>query len=90
MNEQAIPNDIIIRSRAYVEISGVQSVISFDEESVFLETVAGELIIEGEGLSVSTLDTDKGIVKLSGKIGGLYYNTSSPKPKKGLFRRGGD
>jgi sporulation protein YabP len=90
MNEQAIPNDIIIRSRAYVEISGVQSVISFDEESVFLETVAGELIIEGEGLSVSTLDTDKGIVKLSGKIGGLYYNTSSPKPKKGLFRRAGD
>lgn len=87
MNEQARPQDIIIRSRAQTEINGVKSVISFDEESVCLETVMGELLLEGEGLNVSTLDTDKGIVHLSGRINGLYYNTDASEPKKGFFGR---
>ena len=87
MNEQAKQNDIIIRSRGYVEVCGVESVISFDDESVCLESVMGELLIEGEELSVGTLDTDRGIIKLTGKINGVYYNTSSPKPQKGLFGR---
>lgn len=87
MNEQSKQNDIIIRSRGYVEVCGVESVISFDDESVCLESVMGELLIEGEELSVGTLDTDRGIIKLTGKINGVYYNTSSPKPQKGLFGR---
>lgn len=87
MNEQTKQHDILIKSRGYVEICGVESVVSFDEESVCLESVMGELIIEGEELSVGTLDIDKGIVKLTGKINGVYYNTTSPKPQKGLFGR---
>ena len=87
MNEQPKQHDILIKSRGMVEICGVESVISFDDESVCLESTLGELIIEGEDLSVGTLDTDRGIVKLSGKINGVYYNTSSPKPQKGFFGR---
>lgn len=87
MNEQSKQHDIIIKSRGNVEISGVESVISFDDESVCLESIMGELLIEGEELNVGTLDTDRGIVKLTGKINGIYYNTSSQKPQKGLWGR---
>ncbi|MBQ8207735.1 MAG: sporulation protein YabP [Clostridia bacterium] len=87
MNEQARPHDIIIRSRAHMDINGVKSVISFDEECVCLDTVMGELMIEGEELNVSSLDTDRGTVQLSGKINGLYYNTQTSEPKKGFFGR---
>ncbi len=87
MNEQAKQHDILIRSRGYIEICGVESVTSFDDESVCLESVMGELIVEGEELRVGTLDTDKGVVRLTGKINGVYYNTSSPKPQKGFFGR---
>ena len=87
MNEQAKQHDIIIRSRGYVEICGVESVISFDDESVYLESTMGDILIEGEELKVGTLDTEKGIVKLTGKINGVYYNTTTPKPQKGLFGR---
>ncbi len=87
MNEQAKQHDILIKSRGCVEISGVESVISFDDEGVCLESVMGELLIEGEELNVGTLDTDKGIVKLTGKINGVYYNTASPKAQKGFFGR---
>ena len=87
MNEQANKHDILIRSREYIEICGVETVVSFDEESVCLESVMGELLIEGEELNVGTLDTDKGVVKLTGKINGIYYNTSTQKTRKGFFGR---
>lgn len=87
MNEQSKQHDILIKSRENVEISGVESVISFDDESVCLESIMGELLIEGEELNVGTLDTDRGIVKLTGKINGIYYNTSSQKTQKGLWGR---
>ena len=87
MNEQVNKHDILIRSREYIEICGVETVVSFDEESVCLESVMGELLIEGEELNVGTLDTDKGVVKLTGKINGIYYNTSTQKTQKGFFGR---
>ena len=87
MNEQARPHDIIMRSRARMEISGVQNVISFDEESVCLETVMGEMMIEGENLRVSSLDTDRGNILLDGKVNSLYYNTQNGESKKSFFGR---
>ena len=87
MNEQSRPHDISIRNRGHMEICGVLNVTSFDEESVCLETVMGDMVIEGEALKVSSLDTDRGTVMLDGKINGLYYNTSSSEPKKGFLGR---
>lgn len=87
MNEQARPHDIIIKSRANMELCGVLNVISFDEQSVCLETSMGEMVIDGENLHVSALDTDRGTITLDGKINGLYYSTDSADAKKGLFGR---
>ncbi len=87
MNEQIRPHDIIIKSRAHMEICGVENVTSFDEENVCLETVMGEMMIEGENLHVSSLDTDRGTVLLDGKINGIYYNTQMSESKKGFFGR---
>lgn len=87
MNEQSRPHDISIRGRGHMEICGVISVTSFDEESVCIETVMGDMVIEGDSLKVSNLDTDRGTVMLDGKINGLYYNTVSSESKKGFFGR---
>ncbi|MBQ8005845.1 MAG: sporulation protein YabP [Clostridia bacterium] len=85
MNEQTIAHDITIKSRGHMELSGVENVVSFDEETVCLETVMGEMIIEGEELHVSALNTEKGTVLLLGKINGLYYNTVKSESKKSFF-----
>ncbi len=87
MNEQPKLHDIIIRSRSKVEISGVTNVVSFDEEGICLESEMGEMLIEGRGLRVSSLDTDRGKIYIDGTIDGLYYNTNTNEPKKGLFGR---
>lgn len=80
-------HDIIIRSREHVNIGGVKNVLSFDETSCCLETLDGELVIEGEGIRIGTLDTEKGRVALDGRITALYYNTESAPQRTGLFGR---
>ncbi len=87
MTEQSIKHDIIIKSRSGADINGVKNVISFDEESVCLDTCMGELVIEGEELNVSTLDTENGIIRLSGRINSVYYTNTEPVNKKGFFGR---
>ncbi len=76
---------VLIRGRSHLEITAVTDVISFDEESVNLETEMGEMLVDGEGLHVGTLDTQKGVVVIDGRINGLYYRTEQPR-KKGIGR----
>ena len=70
-----------LSARTQAEISGVTEVESFDEHSVVLVTDCGDMTVEGEGLHVSTLDIARGIVEISGQIGGIYYSDASAPPK---------
>ena len=41
---------ITLRNRKVLAVNGVYEVVSFDESSVVMKTVCGELVIEGDGL----------------------------------------
>ena len=50
MNENvsnAEKNDILIRSRKHIDITGVRDVVSFDDRTVMLVTSGGDLAVEG-------------------------------------------
>ena len=70
-----------------LEVNGIIDVVRFDDVSVVLQTVCGELTIEGNGLKMSVLDTDKGIVSLDGQVDSIYYSEETNEPKKRLFGR---
>lgn len=76
-------------NRDGIKIRGVSEVVSFDEGGVALETPLGNMAIEGEGLRVTTLNTDDGIVEILGRINGIYYYDVKPSAKHGLFSRRG-
>ena len=80
-------HEIKIIKRKEMSISGVEEVISFDEESVRLMSIEGEIYIEGEDIKIGVLDTDRGLVTLSGKINGFYYVSEDKGTKKGFFSR---
>ena len=69
--------------RAGIEITGVKDVVSFDENGVVLETVCGSMAVEGEALRVTELELTVGRVSVEGRIVGVYYFDSTPKPQKG-------
>lgn len=78
--------DITVKNRTKMSISGVTEVISFDETAVNLKTVCGELCVEGEGLHIGVLDTERGVVSLEGStIDGIYYPRPDGGDRKGFF-----
>lgn len=80
-------HDIKLFSRKEMSISGVREVVSFDEESVRLMSVEGEIYVEGENIKIGVLDTDRGVVTLTGKINGFYYVNEDKGEKKSFFSR---
>ena len=77
--------EIIMRARAELDIVGVDEVINFDEEQVHLKSVDGEMMVEGTGIKIDTLDTERGVVKLNGRINAIYYASDPDKAKKGFL-----
>lgn len=77
---------VTLEDRSTMTVSGVTEVVSFDEETVVLDTVLGRLTIEGSSLHIQTLDVAAGIVSLSGRIDGLGYESVS---EEGGARQGG-
>ena len=80
-------HEIYLKHRREMNINGVKDVDSFDDGMTVLQTTDGELTVEGEGLKIGTLDTDRGIVTVSGKINAIYYSNDDGAEKRGLVSR---
>jgi sporulation protein YabP len=76
-----------IDARNSLEVCGVEEVLEFDEEMVRLKSSEGALDIEGSGIKIDVLDTESGVVKLTGRINALYYENGGAKEKRGLFHK---
>ena len=80
-------NNIFIYSRESINISGVKSVESFDEQRITMCIDEDVLCVEGDNLSITELDLEKGNVKASGNINALYYSDSQNTSKQGFFSK---
>ncbi|MBE6530746.1 MAG: sporulation protein YabP [Ruminococcaceae bacterium] len=78
-------HDISLNMRKHMDITGVRDVVSFDEQSVILTTVCGEMTVEGRDIKIGVLDTDRGIVSLDGKVDAVFYSNSDENKRQGLF-----
>lgn len=86
MSEKSLKHSsILIKERKDVSVDGVENVIGFDEFYVSLSTVAGKIVIEGQGLKIESLCKDTGEILISGKISGVFY--TEEKTAKNLFAR---
>ena len=66
-------NNIIIENRKRINISGVKECLSFDDETVMLETTLGGVTIKGEKLHIINFDTKTGDFLLEGKLHAVAY-----------------
>ncbi|MBR5516292.1 MAG: sporulation protein YabP [Clostridia bacterium] len=66
-------HSVIAENRESIVLCGVDEVLSYDEESVVMQSVLGQLTIEGEGLNIVKLNLDEGEVCINGKLNALYY-----------------
>lgn len=80
-------HEVYVRQREELNVKGVKDIDSFDESGAVLQTVEGELSVEGNDLKIGILDTDRGIVTITGKINGVYYSSDQPDQKRSLWSR---
>ena len=78
-------HNIIIDDRKKLTLSGVKDVISFDDETLLLETVLGRLTVKGAGLHIVNFDTASGDLFAEGKIYAAVY--TSDETNGGFFSR---
>ena len=77
--------NIIIEDRKKLTLSGVKDVISFDDETLLLETVLGRLTVKGAGLHIVNFDTASGDLFAEDKIYAAVY--TSDEKNGGFFSR---
>lgn len=85
MNENIQSHCLNLENREKVSVSGVKNVVSFDDKSILLETVMGNLNIRGNDMQISSFDAQTGELQAGGHIGALYY--TGEDRKGGFFSR---
>lgn len=76
-----------LSNREILNLTGIEDVISFDEMSVYLVTGNGNLLIEGTGLHITTLDVSAGNMTIEGFIRSMTYNDKENVKKGGFFSK---
>jgi len=81
-------HQISLKNRESMEVSGVTDVISFDERSVILNTVCGNMAVDGTALHIHVLSMEQGLVTMDGKIDSVTYyeqDYEENSGKRGFF-----
>lgn len=84
MNENIIfgSQEIKIIDRSTISLSGINKIVSFDDEEFLMESNMGNIRLLGETLELLKLDTNDGNVKIKGKINSLTYLDGKIKNKE--------
>ena len=80
-----IIQNIVLENREKLSISGVQDVLSFDDQIVILETELGLLTVKGENLRINKLSLDTAEVIIEGEISSLSYSQKSIEKSSGTL-----
>lgn len=73
MEENNVIHSVIIESRKNLNISGVKDVISFDDETIQLNTAMGRITVKGEELKIIGFNTSTGELSVQGRINAVVY-----------------
>ena len=83
MNAEAAKNNrsahrVALNARESMEVRGVTDGVSFDEQTVILETVCGNMTVEGASLHIHVLSMEEGVVTMDGRVDSIqYYETQA-------------
>ena len=75
-------HNLIIENRKKFTFTGVKDVLSFDDETIMLETELGRLAIKGNGLKISGFDNGTTDLSGEGRIHAVIYTAEE---KNGSF-----
>ena len=83
----SIFQNIFLENRNKLNITGINDVLSFDDQIIIIETELGLLTIKGENLKINKLSLDTSDFSVDGDISSLNYSDNEIAPKKSIFSK---
>ena len=77
--------NLILENRGKLSISGVNDVLSFDDQVVMVDTELGLLTVKGENIRINKLSLDTAEVIVEGEISSLYYSQNKQEKSAGTI-----
>ncbi|MGI6050180.1 MAG: sporulation protein YabP [Acetivibrionales bacterium] len=85
-NYEQRSQNLVLKDRRRLMISGVRHVESFNEECIVLDTELGILVIRGIAMHINKLNVETSEIDVEGEIGSCeYLDNSGPQRKGGFF-----
>lgn len=82
MNTNIIQN-LVLENRKKLNVSGVNDVLSFDDQVVMVDTELGLLSVKGENIRINKLSLDTAEVIIDGDISSLSYSQNKQEKSSG-------
>lgn len=77
--------NLVLENREKLSISGVNDVLSFDDQVVMVDTELGLLTVKGENIHINKLSLDTAEVIIEGEISSLSYSQKSIEKSSGTL-----
>lgn len=84
MNSNIVQN-LILENRGKLSVSGVNDVLSFDDQVVMVDTELGLLTVKGENLRINKLSLDTSEVIVEGEVSSLIYSQNKQDKNSGTL-----
>ncbi|MDF2676059.1 MAG: yabP [Bacillota bacterium] len=85
--DEKIVQSLLLENRETLNVTGVENVDNFNDETVILITNKGKLTIKGQKLNISKLNVDEGKLVVKGVINGLLYSENDGQKEKTSFMK---
>jgi sporulation protein YabP len=66
-------HNIIVENRKKLTFTGIKNVLSFDDETLLLDSVMGKITVKGAALHINNYDTNSGELTAEGKLYAIAY-----------------
>lgn len=80
-----IVQNLILENREKLSVSGVNDVLSFDDQVVMVDTELGLLTVKGENIRINKLSLDTAEVIIEGNISSLSYSQNKQEKTTGTI-----
>nr|WP_312578743.1 sporulation protein YabP [Sedimentibacter sp.] len=83
--DDRVVQSLLLENKETLNVTGVEGVDNFNDETVVLLTNKGKLTIKGQGLNISKLNVDEGKLMVKGDINVLIYSDNDSNREKVSF-----
>ena len=77
--------NLVLENREKLSVSGVNDVLSFDDQVVMVDTELGLLTVKGENIHINKVSLDTAEVIIEGEISSLSYSQKSIEKSSGTL-----